>query len=100
MQIAGYALRRLAMLPLQLLLISVVTFAMVRALPGDPARLELGPLASNESVANLRKALRLDESFFQQYATYLSRLAHGDFGHSWVNGSAVAQDLSARLPAT
>ncbi len=100
MKLLRYALRRLVLLPLQLLLISVVTFVMVRALPGDPARLELGPLASQDSVDKLRAALRLDEPLIQQYLAFLGRLSEGDLGRSWVNGSAVRDDLITRLPAT
>jgi ABC-type dipeptide/oligopeptide/nickel transport system permease component len=95
-----YALKRLALLPFQLLLISIVTFALVRALPGDPARLELGPLSSDESVARLRETLRLDDSLFEQYVAYLSRFMQGDLGRSWTNGSQVVDDLVMRLPAT
>lgn len=100
MKLWTYALKRLALLPLQLLLISIVTFVMVRALPGDPARLELGPLASDESVARLRQSLHLDQSLVEQYFAYAGRLLSGDLGRSWVNGSDVAADLVSRLPAT
>ncbi len=100
MSLLAYATKRVALLPFQLLLISAVTFVMVRALPGDPARLELGPLASDESVARLRESLRLDDSLFVQYVAYLGRLLSGDLGRSWVNGSQVADDLAVRLPAT
>ncbi|QOF75505.1 ABC transporter permease (plasmid) [Aminobacter sp. SR38] len=100
MKLFLYALKRIALLPFQLLLISIATFIMVRALPGDPARLELGPLASEESVARLRVSLRLDQSLLEQYLAYLHRLFQGDLGRSWVNGSEVLDDLVVRLPAT
>ena len=100
MKLLIYALKRIALLPLQLLLISIATFVLVRALPGDPARLELGPLSSEESVARLRQTLRLDDSLLEQYLAYLARLMHGDLGRSWTNGSQVIDDLATRLPAT
>lgn len=100
MSVAVYIARRLVLLVPQMLLISVVTFVLIRMLPGDPARLQLGPLAPQEGVDLLRKQLRLDQSVFQQYIAYLGRLFHGDFGRSWVNQSAVSADLGSRIPAT
>jgi ABC-type dipeptide/oligopeptide/nickel transport system permease component len=95
-----YVLRRLALAIPQMFLISVVTFFLIRMLPGDPARLQLGPLAPDEGVEALRDELRLNESVPAQYLAYLGRLFHGDFGRSWVNQSDVSDDLVARIPAT
>jgi ABC-type dipeptide/oligopeptide/nickel transport system permease component len=100
MRFLTYVARRLLLVIPQMFLISVVTFVLIRMLPGDPARLQLGPLAPQEGVDLLRKQLRLDQSIFQQYIAYVERLFHGDFGRSWVNQSTVASDLGARIPAT
>jgi ABC-type dipeptide/oligopeptide/nickel transport system permease component len=99
-QTLRYIGRRLLILVPQLFLISIVTFTLVRMLPGDPARLELGPLAPEEGVELLRQQLRLDKPLPEQYIAYLQRLLQGDFGRSWVNSSSVAQDLLVRAPAT
>jgi peptide/nickel transport system permease protein len=95
-----YIGRRLLVLIPQLFLISIITFSLVRMLPGDPARLELGPLAPEEGVELLRHQLRLDKPVTEQYLAYLERLFQGDFGRSWVNSSSVAHDLLVRAPAT
>lgn len=95
-----YIGRRLILLVPQLLLISIVTFVLIRALPGDPARLELGPLAPQEGVELLRQQLRLDRPLPEQYVAYLERLASGNLGRSWVNSTEVSADLATRLPAT
>jgi peptide/nickel transport system permease protein len=95
-----YIGRRLLLLVPQLLLISIITFMLIRLLPGDPARLELGPLAPQEGVDMLRKQLRLDRPLPEQYLAYVDRMLHGDFGRSWVNSSDVADDLKVRFPAT
>src|ERR1700730_11442268 len=95
-----YIGRRVLILVPQLFLISIITFTLVRMLPGDPARLELGPLAPEEGVDLLRHHLRLANPAPQQYLDYVQRLLEGDFGRSWVNSSSVAQDLLARAPAT
>lgn len=93
-------LNRLPFLLFQLAVISFVTFAIVRMLPGDPARLQLGPLAPQETVDALRLELKLDRSIFEQYVAYLGKVFSGDFGRSYVNGTDVMEDLATRLPAT
>src|ERR1700760_4094044 len=100
MRTLKYIGRRLLVLVPQLFLISIITFTLVRMLPGDPARLELGPLAPQEGVELLRHQLRLDKPLPEQYVAYLERLFQGDFGRSWVNSSSVAHDLLVRAPAT
>lgn len=95
-----YVVRRLLLAIPQMLLISAVTFILIRMLPGDPARLQLGPLASEQGVAALHQTMLLDEPLPVQYVAYLNQVLHGDLGRSWVNNSAVADDLVKRLPAT
>ena len=55
MSMTAYVGRRLVLVIPQMLLISVVTFTLIRMLPGDPARLQVGPLASEEGVQALRE---------------------------------------------
>ena len=100
MNIGRYIARRLLLAIPQMLLISVVTFTLIRMLPGDPARLQLGPNASEAGVQALRVQMHLTGSIPEQYLYYLGGLLHGDFGRSWTNGTAVADDLVQRLPAT
>jgi ABC-type dipeptide/oligopeptide/nickel transport system permease component len=100
MQIAKYAARRIVLVIPQMLLISIATFVLIRMLPGDPARLQLGPMASDEGVEALRDKLALDDSLPQQYLAYLERLSQGDLGQSWVNSTNVSDDLLDRIPAT
>lgn len=95
-----YIGRRLLLLIPQLIVISMITFALIRLLPGDPARLELGPLAPQAGVDQLRRQLKLDRPLPEQYLAYVVRISHGDFGRSWVNSSDVAADLAVRIPAT
>ena len=88
------------MLAPQIILISFITFALVRLLPGDPARLALGPLAPDAAVAALRTKMRLDLPIPYQYVQWLGAALSGDFGNSWVNGTRVADDLVHRIPVT
>lgn len=93
-------LSRIPFLLLQLVVISFLTFSIVRMLPGDPARLQLGPLAPVEAVEALRKDLNLDKSIVEQYYAYIANVFQGDFGRSYVNGTEVAADIATKLPAT
>lgn len=93
-------LRRLPVLFLQLVTISFLTFSIIRMLPGDPARMQLGPLAPEETVEKLRSELMLDRSIIEQYFAYLKKAFSGDLGISYVNGTEVSADIAARLPAT
>jgi len=100
MRFALYVGRRLLFLVPQVLLISFITFILVRLLPGDPARLALGPLAPEEAVNDLRLQMYLDRPLLEQYWIWLGKAVHGDFGRSWVNETAVGEDLLHRIPVT
>jgi ABC-type dipeptide/oligopeptide/nickel transport system permease component len=92
--------RRLLFLIPQIFLISFITFALVRLLPGDPARFQLGPLAPESAVEALRQKLHLDLSIPQQYGLWLRNALKGDFGNSWSQGTDVGDDLLHRIPVT
>src|ERR1700720_27776 len=78
----------------------LVSFALTRLLPGDPAVYFAGAAPTPEAIADLRRTLLLDQPLYAQFFAYLGDLAHGNFGRSLVTGQSVAQDLSTRLPAT
>jgi peptide/nickel transport system permease protein len=95
-----FVLRRCLALAPQLLAISMVTFVLARMLPGDPVRLILGPLATQESITQLRADMHLDRPYLVQYYFYVRDLMHGDFGRSWSTSDSVWEDLVTRVPAT
>lgn len=72
--------RRLTAAVLVLAAVTFVVFLIVYFSPGDPVKALLGQSATAEQVAGLRTRLGLDLPFHQQYAAWLSRVAHGDFG--------------------
>ena len=78
----------------------LVSFALTRLLPGDPAVYFAGAAPTPEAIADLRRTLLLDQPLYAQFFAYLGDLAHGNFGCSLVTGQSVVQDLSTRLPAT
>ena len=92
--------KRLSYIVFTLIGISILIFVLTRVLPGDPARLALGPEASEEQVQDLRHELRLDRSLPVQYVCFLQNLAHGKLGKSLVTHRDVAKDILQRFPAT
>jgi ABC-type dipeptide/oligopeptide/nickel transport system permease component len=92
-------IRILAFFP-QLFGILLVSFFLLKLIPGDPAPMMLGPLATTEAVAKLRAELGLDQALPLQFWHYLTRLLQGDLGRSWQTTNPVLTDLLARLPAT
>lgn len=95
-----YLLRRAASLFLVLLGLAILIFVIARIVPGDPARIALGPLATADQVAELRAEMGLDEPFFVQLTTYLGKLGQGDLGMSLLTSRPVLDDILAALPAT
>jgi ABC-type dipeptide/oligopeptide/nickel transport system permease component len=86
--IAGYILRRLAFLPLTLLLVAFATFIVLR-LTGNPVDIFLDINRTPEQVEALTQRLHLDQPLPVQFLIFLRDLSHGDFGESLqFNGSA------------
>ena len=80
--------------------LSIVIFTIARGIPGDPARLALGPRASQEQVSALREKLGLDRPVIEQYGGFISGLALGDLGQSLLTGRPVSEDIRDTFPAT
>ena len=95
-----YVARRLLSTIPVLFGLSIVLFAFVHFLPGDPARAILGERATPESVAQLHEQLGLDDPIWRQYAMYMGNLFHGDLGHSIINNKSVVSEFSTRFPGT
>lgn len=91
--------RLLQMMPV-LLGISLITFYMIHLIPGDPARNMLGPRATPERVAELRRVLGLNRPLPIQYGYFLSGVVRGDLGESLYYRQAVRPLVFERLPAT
>lgn len=80
--------------------LSILIFTLARVIPGRPARLALGPRASDEAVQQLRRQMGLDQPIWSQYIDYMGGLLHGDLGQSLVSNRNVATDLVEYFPAT
>lgn len=84
-----FALTRILMSVPTLLIVSVSVFALIRLIPGDPASLMLGDLATPASIADLRARLGLDQSLPVQFGIWFGNLLRGDLGVSINSQQAV-----------
>jgi len=80
--------------------LSAVTFAIGRFIPTDPVLAIVGDHASRATYERVRLEIGLDRTIFEQYALYLGRVLHGDFGHSVMTSNPVASDILHFFPAT
>ena len=84
-----------------LLGVVVVTFTLMRVLPGDPAvYFSSGPSSGREEIEALRHSMGLDRPIPVQLLRYLGQVATGDLGQSLTTGQPVALDMRRRLPAS
>jgi peptide/nickel transport system permease protein len=95
-----FVLRRLVQVVPTLLLLSLLVFAWLRALPGGPAQALLGDRATPEKIAELNKVMGLDQPIFVQYGKFLGRILSGDFGTSTITSQPVLAEIGRALPAT
>lgn len=107
----SYVIRRLLRTLLVIIGISVVVFAFVRSIPGDPATALLGERATPEAAAALREQLGLNKPWFinlsnpsnpldAQYPRYVAGLLRGDLGSGLKSNIPVRDELASRFPAT
>jgi len=78
----------------------MLIFAIARVIPGDPARIALGPNAKAAQIEKLRAEMHLDESLPVQYGQFLIDLSRGDLGTSLYTNRPVTTDIVQFLPAT
>lgn len=95
-----YLIRRALTLLLVLLGLAVLIFVIARIVPGDPARIALGPLATAEQVLKLQNDMGLNDPYHIQLWTYLTGLVQGDLGKSLLTSRPVMDDIAGALPAT
>ena len=96
----AYILKRVVTLFLVFVGLAILIFIIARIVPGDPARIALGPLASAQQVEEMRQEMGLNDPFFFQLWNYLSGLVQGDLGKSLLTSRPVIDDILGALPAT
>lgn len=95
-----YILRRLLILPIVVLGVSVLVFLVLHLVPGNPAQVIAGADAPPETVRAIERELGLDRPLPEQYARYLGRVLQGDLGQSLRSNRPVLDEVTDALPTT
>lgn len=96
-----YALRRLAFLPLILIGVSIITFILLRVLPGqEPAILLAGQGATPEQIDAINERLGLERPIVVQYLDWVGDLARGDLGETYQGRRDIGAEVKRRFPAS
>jgi peptide/nickel transport system permease protein len=95
-----YVVQRLALVVPTLFGVTLISFALVYLLPGNPALVKAGALATPEVVADIERRMGLDRPVHVQYWRYVTGLVRGDLGESASTGRPVTEDFRQRVPAT
>lgn len=94
---SAYILRRLIIGLLTLLVASIVVFAVLEVVPGDPARLMLGINATQDAVDALREQMGLNQPLMVRYINWVSGMMVGDFGRSYTYSVPVIELVAERV---
>lgn len=81
---ASFLVRRLAQAVIIVFVVTILIFTILRVVPGDPVRLILGPMATQETLDRMAVRLGLHDPIFVQYVRYMRGVLRGDFGTSFV----------------
>ena len=97
---SGYLAYRLGGGLFTLLGVSVIVFLSLHLAPGDPASIIAGPQAGQDEIRAIREEFRLNDPLPVQYASWATRILHGDFGVSYRGGRPVWPDLAGAFPVS
>jgi len=95
-----YVVRRLLWMVVVLFFVSIITFLLAFAVPGDPAKSIAGTHATPEVLQRIRRELGLNLPLWKQYGLYLWHLLHGSMGYSYETQLPVTTAILQRFPAT
>jgi len=98
--VGKYIVRRLLWMVVVLFFVSLITFLLAFAVPGDPAKSIAGTHATPEVLDRIRRELGLDLPLWKQYGLYLWHLLHGSMGYSYETQLPVTTAILQRFPAT
>ena len=95
-----YVIKKIALLILLLFGITLITFTLTKALPGDPVYNMVGERSSPEIIEKIRKEIGADKGIMSQYIGYVSLLAKGEMGRSYHTNRKVLDDIIMKFPNT
>ncbi|MDH4231343.1 MAG: ABC transporter permease [Nitrospirota bacterium] len=96
----AYALKKIALLFPLLFGITLITFVLTKALPGDPVYSMVGERASPQVIEKIRKQIGSDKGVIRQYVGYASLLLTGEMGRSYYSNRKVMDEIIAKFPNT
>jgi len=96
----GYLIKKLFLLIPLLLGVTLLTFLLAKALPGDPVLSMVGERAQPEVIEKIRKEIGADKNTIEQYFGYIALLLHGEFGRSYYTNREVFRDILLKFPNT
>ncbi|MFA6508300.1 MAG: ABC transporter permease, partial [Treponemataceae bacterium] len=96
-KLPAYIARRLVSMLPSLIILSILVFLFIHLIPGDPAAILLGDLASPDQISKLRNELGLDRPLYVQYFLWIGKILRGDFGQSIFLSQAVTTVIAGRL---
>ena len=96
----AYILRRVVLLVITLVLVSLITFSVFQVMPGDPIRIMLGTEADETQVQMLEEELGLNRPLYEQYFSWIKGVITGDLGKSIRFSKPVSELIVDRLPVT
>lgn len=99
-KMSKYIILRIVQAVFVLCCLSLLIFFIARVMPGNPARVALGSLASKEQVQQLSEEMHLDKPFFVQYYFWFTSVLQGDLGRSLYTRRPVITDFKMYIPAT
>ncbi|MGX1161392.1 peptide/nickel transport system permease protein [Arthrobacter sp. SLBN-100] len=97
---ALFITKRLLMALATVLVVAVLAFLLVHAMPGSPGAVSLGSGASQEAIDEVNQRLGWNDPLLTQFFTWLGSAVQGDLGISLIDGRSVSADLASRLPVT
>ncbi|MDQ0729841.1 peptide/nickel transport system permease protein [Arthrobacter sp. B1I2] len=97
---ALFITKRLLMALATVLVVAVLAFMLVHAMPGSPGAVSLGAGATQEAIDEVNQRLGWNDPLFAQFFTWLGSALQGDLGVSLIDGRSVSADLASRLPVT
>lgn len=95
-----YVLKKIALLVPLLFGITLITFTLTKALPGDPVYTMAGERASPQTIEKIRKEIGADKGVVRQYFGYASLLLTGEMGRSYYTNRKVLDEIIAKMPNT
>ena len=96
----AYIIRRLLSGIFILFFLSVITFIMLRVVPGDQASILCGLNCNEEGLRDLREQLGLNDPYHEQYLSWIGDLATGNLGDATFNQQPLVETMKQRLPVT